>query len=95
MTEALKVQPGEKILEIGTGSGYQAAIRAELGLHVFSIEIVEPLAARASGILKELGYDNVRVRAGDGYYQGWPEERPFDAIILTAAPAHIPTSLLE
>lgn len=94
MTEALKVQPGEKILEIGTGSGYQAAIRAELGLHVFSIEIVEPLAARASGILKELGYDNVRVRAGDGY-QGWPEERPFDAIILTAAPAHIPTSLLE
>jgi len=94
MTEALKVQSGEKILEIGTGSGYQAAILAELGVHVFSIEIVEPLAARASEILEELGYDTVRVRTGDGY-QGWPEERPFDAIIVTAAPAHIPTPLLE
>jgi protein-L-isoaspartate(D-aspartate) O-methyltransferase len=94
MTEALKVQPGEKILEIGTGSGYQAAILAELGAQVFSIEIVEPLAARASEILEKLGYDNVRVRAGDGY-QGWPEEQPFDGIILTAAPDHIPLPLLE
>ena len=94
MTEALKLQPGEKILEIGTGSGYQAAILAELGVQVFSIEIVEPLAARASEALKELGYDNVRVRAGDGY-QGWPEEQPFDGIILTAAPDHIPLPLLD
>jgi len=94
MTEALKLQPGEKVLEIGTGSGYQAAILAELGVQVFSIEIVEPLARYAKDNLLRLGYDHVMVRAGDGY-QGWPEERPFDAIIITAAPDHVPSPLLE
>lgn len=94
MTQALKLKPDEKVLEIGTGSGYQAAILAELVSKVFTIEIVEPLATRAKQTLAELGYDNVIVRAGDGY-QGWPEESPFDAIILTAAPTHIPEPLLE
>jgi protein-L-isoaspartate(D-aspartate) O-methyltransferase len=94
MTDALKLQPGEKVLEIGTGSGYQAAILAELGVQVFTIEIVKPLAQYARDNLSKLGYDNVWVRAGDGY-QGWPEERPFDAIIITAAPDHIPSPLLE
>ena len=94
MTEALKLEPGEKILEIGTGSGYQAAILAELGVQVFTIEIVKPLAEYARDNLSKLGYDHVSIRAGDGY-QGWPEERPFDAIIITAAPDHIPSPLLE
>ncbi|GJL59815.1 MAG: protein-L-isoaspartate O-methyltransferase [Nitrospirales bacterium] len=94
MTQALKLKPDEKVLEIGTGSGYQAAILAELVSKVFTIEIVEPLAVRAKKTLAELGYDNVIVRAGDGY-QGWPGEGPFDAIILTAAPNHIPEPLLE
>jgi protein-L-isoaspartate(D-aspartate) O-methyltransferase len=94
MTEALKLQPGEKVLEIGTGSGYQAAILAELGVQVFTIEIVKPLARYARDNLSRLGYDQVWVRAGDGY-EGWPEEQPFDAIIITAAPDHIPSPLLE
>jgi protein-L-isoaspartate(D-aspartate) O-methyltransferase len=94
MTEALTLQSGEKILEIGTGSGYQAAILAELGVQVFTIEIVKPLAQYARDNLSKSGYDHVSVRAGDGY-QGWPEERPFDAIIITAAPDHIPSPLLE
>ena len=94
MTDALKLQPGEKVLEIGTGSGYQAAILAELGVQVFTIEIVKPLAQYARDNLSKLGYDHVSVRAGDGY-QGWPEERPFDAIIITAGPDHIPSPLLE
>lgn len=94
MTQALKLKPEEKVLEIGTGSGYQAAILAELVSKVFTIEIVEPLATRAKKTLAELGYDNVIVRAGDGY-KGWPDESPFDAIILTAAPTHIPEPLLE
>jgi protein-L-isoaspartate(D-aspartate) O-methyltransferase len=94
MTDALKLQPGEKVLEIGTGSGYQAAILAELGVQVFTIEIVKPLAQYARDNLSKLGYDQVMVRAGDGY-QGWPEEHPFDAIIITAAPDHIPSPLLE
>jgi len=94
MTDALKLKPGEKVLEIGTGSGYQAAILAELGVHVFTIEIVKPLAQYARENLSKLGYDQVMVRAGDGY-QGWPEERPFDVIIITAAPDHIPSPLLE
>jgi protein-L-isoaspartate(D-aspartate) O-methyltransferase len=94
MTEALKLQPGEKVLEIGTGSGYQAAILAELGVQVFTIEIVKPLAQYARDNLSKVGYDHVLVRAGDGY-QGWPEERPFDAIIITAAPDHVPSPLLE
>ncbi len=94
MTEVLSVKPGEKVLEIGTGSGYQAAILAEMGANVFTIEIVEPLASQAKEILAELGYDTVVVRAGDGY-QGWPEESPFDAVILTAAPERIPSPLLD
>ena len=94
MTQALQLKPDEKVLEIGTGSGYQAAILAELVSKVFTIEIVEPLAARAKEVLAELGYRNVIVRTGDGY-QGWPEESPFDAIILTAAPKQVPSPLLE
>ena len=94
MTEALKLKPGEKVLEIGTGSGYQAAILAELEVQVFTIEIVKPLAQYARDNLSKLGYDQVWVRAGDGY-QGWPEEQPFDAIIITAAPDHIPEPLFE
>ncbi len=94
MTEALRLKPGEKVLEIGTGSGYQAAILAELGAQVFTIEIVIPLAQQARANLSKLGYDQVLVRVGDGY-QGWPEEQPFDAIIITAAPDHVPSPLLE
>jgi protein-L-isoaspartate(D-aspartate) O-methyltransferase len=94
MTQALNLKPDEKVLEIGTGSGYQAAILAELVAKVFTIEIVEPLAERAKATLAKLGYSNVIVRTGDGY-QGWAEDSPFDAIILTAAPNHIPKPLLE
>ena len=94
MTEALKLQSEDRVLEIGTGSGYQAAVLAKIVAQVFTIEIVEPLAIRAKGILKELGYTNVSIRIGDGY-QGWPEKAPFDAIILTAAPNHIPQPLKD
>lgn len=94
MTEKIDPHPGQKVLEIGTGSGYQAAVLAEIGLNVYSIEIVEPLAKRAAATLKELGYDQVKVRVGDGY-QGWPEEAPFDAIIVTAAPREIPKPLMN
>ncbi len=94
MTEQLKPEPDEKILEIGTGSGYQAAVLAELVSEVYSVEIVEPLAISAKETLKRLGYDNVHTRAGDGY-QGWPEEAPFDAIIVTCAPDDIPLKLVE
>ncbi len=94
MTEALALKKTDKVLEIGTGSGYQAAILAELVDKVFTIEIVEPLARQAEQTLTELGYKNVQVRAGDGY-GGWPEEAPFDAIIATAAPDHVPQPLLD
>jgi protein-L-isoaspartate(D-aspartate) O-methyltransferase len=95
MTELLEPQPGERVLEIGTGSGYQAAILAELGfLEVYSIEIVPELADSASERLKALGYDEVHIRQGDGYY-GWPAAAPFDAIIVTAAPDHVPAPLVE
>lgn len=94
MTEALRLQPHERVLEIGTGSGYQAAILSQIVEKVFSIEIVEPLAERANDVLQKLGIGNVVVRAGDGY-QGWLDEAPFDAIILTAAPEHIPQPLLD
>lgn len=95
MTELLELQPGEKVLEIGTGSGYQAAILAELGdVQVYSIEIVPELAESAARRLQELGYDRVSVKQGDGYY-GWPEAAPFDAIIVTAAPDHLPAPLVE
>jgi protein-L-isoaspartate(D-aspartate) O-methyltransferase len=94
MTELLGCGPKDTVLEIGTGSGYQAAVLAELVAHVYSIEIVEILARRADSTLKELGYGNISVKAGDGY-RGWPEHAPFDAIIVTAAPDHIPEPLVE
>ncbi len=93
MTETLELEPGEKVLEIGTGSGYQAAILAEVGAEVYSIEIVGPLAETAKERLAELGYTAIQLRAGDGY-DGWPEAAPFDAIIVTAAPDHVPQALL-
>lgn len=94
MTEALDPQPGDRVLEIGTGSGYQAAVLAELVAGVWTIEIVEPLAKTAAAALEAEGYDNVHVRAGDGY-AGWPEHAPFDAIIVTCAPDHVPPALIE
>ena len=93
MTELLDAGPEARVLEVGTGSGYQAAVLARLARHVYTIEIVEPLARRAAGDLKRLGFQNVTVRAGDGY-KGWPEHAPFDGIIVTAAPAQIPPPLL-
>lgn len=94
MTQLADPQPGDRVLEIGTGSGYQAAVLAELAGEVFSIEIVEPLAAEASHRLRDLGYGNVAVRAGDGY-AGWPEHAPFDIVMLTAAPEQVPQPLLD
>ena len=94
MTEALRLSERERVLEIGTGSGYQAAVLAQLGVRVFTIEIVEELAERARQTFDRLGVPHVTSRAGDGY-QGWPEQAPFDAIILTAAPEHIPQPLLD
>ena len=94
MTEQLKLGPKARVLEVGTGSGYQAAVLAELAAEVYTIEIVAPLAERAAAELSELGYENVRVRTGDGY-RGWPEAAPFDAIIVTAAPDHVPQPLVE
>ncbi len=93
MTEQLQLAPGDKVLEIGTGSGYQAAVLAELVDQVYSIEIIEPLCRQAQERLSKLNYDRVYVRCGDGY-AGWPEAAPFDAIILTAAPAAIPETLV-
>lgn len=94
MTEVLHLQPGDRVLEIGTGSGYQAAVLAELVDSVYSIEIVEELGVEAAQRLEALGYDNVNVRIGDGY-QGWPEEAPFDAVIVTAAPETVPRELVN
>ena len=94
MTEALKLDANSVLLEIGTGSGYQAAVAAEIAKTVYTIEIVEPLAKSAGERLEELGYENVHVRAGDGYY-GWPEVGPFDTIIGTAAAERIPPPLIE
>lgn len=94
MTEALQLDPNSKVLEIGTGSGYQAAVCAEICREVYTIEIVKELAASAKKLLKELGYPNVFVKAGDGYF-GWPEHAPFDAIIGTAAAGRVPPPLLE
>ena len=93
MTQLADLTRGEKVLEIGTGSGYQAAVLAELGAKVYSIEVVEPLGQKARALLDRLGYgDNVRTRIGDGY-RGWPDAAPFDAIIITAAPPTIPEPL--
>jgi len=94
MTELAEVSDGEKVLEIGTGSGYQAAVLAELTDKVFTIEILPELAAQAERRLKAMGYTQVRVRTGDGYL-GWPEEQPFDAILVTAAPEELPQALLD
>jgi len=94
MTELLELKGGERVLEVGTGSGYQAAILAELAAEVYTIEIVEKLASSAKKVLLESGYQNIKVKAGDGYL-GWPEAAPFDAIIVTCAPDHIPEPLLD
>ena len=94
MTDLLDPQPGDVVLEVGTGSGYQAAVLSGLVNQLYSIEIVEELAASAAEVLSKLGYNNVSVRAGDGY-AGWPEHAPFDGIIVTAAADKIPPPLLQ
>jgi len=94
MTDLLDLEAGHRILEIGTGSGYQAAVLAELDTSVWSIEIIPALGQQAQARLPRLGYDKIEVRIGDGYY-GWPEQAPFDAIIVTAAANHIPPPLLQ
>jgi protein-L-isoaspartate(D-aspartate) O-methyltransferase len=94
MTEAAEISPNDKVLEIGTGSGYQAAILGEVAREVYTIEIIPELAERARGVLAELGYANVHVRAGNGYL-GWPEQAPFDAIVVTAAPDEVPQALVD
>ncbi len=93
MTEALELEPGDRVLEIGTGSGYQAAVLLELGMEVYSIEIVGPLADSAATVLEELDYANLKLKHADGYF-GWEQTAPFDAIIVTAAPDHVPQPLL-
>ncbi|MDP6019461.1 MAG: protein-L-isoaspartate(D-aspartate) O-methyltransferase [Candidatus Latescibacteria bacterium] len=94
MTQALDLEPGDKVLEIGTGSGYQAAVLSRLVEHVFTIEIIPSLGDSASQLLQRQGYDNITVRIGDGYV-GWPSEAPFDAIMVTAAPDHVPQALVD
>ena len=94
MTDLISVDPGDRVLEIGTGSGYQAAVLAEMGTEVFTIEIIDPLARQASRRLADLGYSQVKTREGDGYY-GWGGEAPFDAIVVTAAADHVPPPLVR
>ena len=94
MTQALELTKQQSVLEVGTGSGYQAAILGKLAKEVYSIEIVPPLAESATGVLSRLGFENVHVRLGDGYL-GWPERAPFDAIIVTCAPDHVPDPLIS
>jgi protein-L-isoaspartate(D-aspartate) O-methyltransferase len=94
MAENAQIRPGAKVLEIGTGSGYGAAVLAELAKEVYTIEILDPLAVEAGKTLDRLGYGNVHVRSGDGY-RGWPEEAPFDAIVVTAAPPEVPAPLKD
>jgi len=94
MSDLIKPRPGDSVRELGTGSGYQAAMLAELTGHVYSIEIIEELGEQAAERLSRLGYDNVTLRIGDGYY-GWEEHAPFDAIVVTAAASHVPPPLVE
>lgn len=94
MTEQLKPKETDRVLEIGTGSGYQAAVLSKLVKEVCSIEIVEPLANRAKEVLERLEYDNIKLKTGDGY-KGWPEEAPFDAVIVTCAPDQVPKPLVD
>jgi protein-L-isoaspartate(D-aspartate) O-methyltransferase len=94
MTEALALPSDARVLEIGTGSGYQTAVLAEVAREVYSIEVVPEHAARATALLRELGYDNVTIRTGDGY-NGWPEAAPFDGILVAAAPDHVPQPLID
>lgn len=94
MTELARIEPGERVLEIGTGSGYQAAVLASLGAEVYTIEIIEELGRRAREALREEGFENIHFRIGDGF-EGWPEAAPFDAIVVTAAPEEVPPPLLE
>jgi protein-L-isoaspartate(D-aspartate) O-methyltransferase len=94
MTELLEIEPGARVLEIGTGSGYQAAVLGQMGLEVYTVEIVEELATQATARLAEMGYEEITVRHADGYY-GWEEHSPFDAVIVTCAPDHIPPSLVQ
>jgi len=94
MTQAVRLKGDERVLEVGTGSGYQAAVLAKLAKHVYSVEIVEELAKRSAKVLKAEAYANVTVRAGDGY-RGWPEQAPFDVIVVTAAPDHVPQPLVD
>ena len=94
MTELVRPQPSDRVLEVGTGSGYQAAVLSRLVAHVYTIELEQTLGRRAEEVLREQKYDNVTVRIGDGY-GGWPEHAPFDIIIVTAAPEHIPQPLIE
>ena len=94
MTDLAKVEPGDKVLEVGTGSGYQAAVMAQLVRAVYSIEIIEPLGLQATQRLQKLGYANVQVRLGDGYH-GWEEHAPYDAILVTAAASHVPPPLIR
>ena len=94
MTEQLQPKRNDRVLEVGTGSGYQAAILAELVAEVYTIEIIEPLAKNSEATLQRLGYKNVHVKAGDGY-KGWPEHAPFDAVTVTCAPDHVPQPLVD
>jgi protein-L-isoaspartate(D-aspartate) O-methyltransferase len=94
MTHLLELQPTDRVLEVGTGSGYQAAVLAELAARVYTIEIVRPLGERAARLLSELGYRNIETRVGDGYL-GWPEAAPFQAVIVTAAPETMPQPIVE
>ncbi len=94
MAELLEIKPGDKVLEIGTGSGYHAAVLSELTPHIYSIEIVEPLGRQATELYRELGYNTIRTQTGDGYH-GWEEHAPFDKIIVTAAAGHVPPPLIE
>lgn len=94
MTHLLRPEAGQRVLELGTGSGYQAAVLADLGVETYSIEIVPDLGTAAAARLRRLGYDRVRTRVGDGYF-GWPDAAPFDGILVTAAASHVPPPLIE